>query len=236
MKNNAYIYILIDKDREKLKVWKSTNINNRINKLNNIWNFFELNESYLIECDFSFFSRLEKIIHYSIYEYRIENLDNKEWHTEFFRIESLEKIFQRLKELKIEDKFIHKWIKIKKVIPIKNNKELKNNENLIQNNKNIEFLKNLIKSNNTLRENKFKLIKKFENELERDEFINELFKHSVYCHIWKTSELSFAFYTCSSYSINDKLKLLIDINESFEKYEDREWFSETIKKIKKVLK
>lgn len=111
----SVIYFLYQED--KIKIGKTTNLNQRIKSLTSTWGEFDLNKSFFIEINNKELSRLEKTMHFLFRNYKIKNLPQKQGFNEFFKLDIKDtlKVFldKFLIELRTDIKYIN-YNKIKK--------------------------------------------------------------------------------------------------------------------------
>lgn len=108
----SYVYVLINHDRTMYKIGRTNNIERRMLELEYFWGKFDLKDSYAIECDRVFVSKLEKLLQYLVLDSQMYFVkeDRKMGHSEFFNYSSFNKLkkFVRgdLKKFKQEIEFI----------------------------------------------------------------------------------------------------------------------------------
>jgi len=80
----SYVYVLILKDTSMLKIGKADNVFKRIKQLKKVWGEFDLERSFVFECDFNYVNKLERLLHGVFYYDRIKGLKKGDGYTEIF--------------------------------------------------------------------------------------------------------------------------------------------------------
>jgi len=87
----SYVYILLSKDGEKLKIGKADNTKNRLKTLKKTMDF-DLANSKQIKCVRGTALKIEKILHSMFYEYRLSLNEKFDGSTEYFDIDVLQEL------------------------------------------------------------------------------------------------------------------------------------------------
>jgi len=88
----SYVYVLILKDTNMLKIGKADNVFKRIKQLEKHWGEFDLERSFVFECNLNYVNKLERLFHGVFYYDRIKNLEKGDGYSEFFNISVLGQI------------------------------------------------------------------------------------------------------------------------------------------------
>lgn len=109
MNDKSYIYII--KIENKIKIWKANILINRLWKLDKIWWKIEWRDSYTIEIDKDDVFKFEQLLHFVFKKYNIDDLDKKDWYTEWFDLCIINDVIDLIKILQNHlDIKINIWI------------------------------------------------------------------------------------------------------------------------------
>lgn len=109
----AYIYLLLLKNREKFKIGKALNPYQRIQTLVEDNNEFDLQNSYQICGNTYFISKFEYMLHFLFSDYNVNHNVAFEGYTEWFKIECLQRVLEllyKIRDLTIDKVNINKGI------------------------------------------------------------------------------------------------------------------------------
>jgi len=121
----SYVYVLVLKDHSMLKIGKADNVYSRMTMLEKLWGEFDLEKSFVYECKNEYVNKLERLFHAALYDFNIENLEDKDGYTEFFAMESISFI-KGIAEVLMKTKRDIVKKSLKEILP--NVKEVKRNQ------------------------------------------------------------------------------------------------------------